>query len=216
MDDLQHNGLVLFQDDVYARFSADALKLLDFLRLKKADRVVELGSGTGVICVLGADVSGAAFTGVERQERLVALARKSAAYNRQDIRFVQADVRDAPDLLGRGTFTAAVTNPPFFTDGERSENASAALSRHADGGTLDEFLSAAFQLLDNGGRLFVVYPAAALAGLIVSLRAHRLEPKRLRFIVSAPGGEAVRVLAEAKKLGRAGLTVEPAVLMQEK
>jgi len=215
MDDLQHKGLMLFQDGDYARFSADALKLLGFLRLRKSDRVVELGSGTGVICVLGSDTTGAAFTGVEQQERLVALAQKSAAYNRQQIRFVHADVRDAPDLLGRGTFTAAVTNPPFFTSGERSENTSAAQARHAQNGTLALFLSAAFQLLDNGGRLFMIYPAAELAELICSLRVYRLEPKRLRFVAAAPEKEAARVLVEAKKLGKAGLVVEPTILMQD-
>lgn len=215
MDDLQHKGLMLFQDDDYARFSADALKLLGFLRLKKSDRVVELGSGTGVICVLGADTTGAAFTGVEQQERLVALAQKSAAYNRQQIRFVHADVRDAPDLLGHGAFTAVVTNPPFFTSGDRSENASAAQSRHAENDTLDVFLSVAFQLLDNGGRLFIIYPAAELAELICSLRAHRLEPKRLQFVAFASGKEATRILTEAKKLGKAGLTIEQTILMQD-
>jgi len=215
MDDLQHKGLILFQDDDYARFSADALKLLGFLRLKQSDRVVELGSGTGVICVLGADVTGAAFTGVERQERLVALAQKSAAYNRQQIHFVHADLRDAPDLLGRGAFTAAVANSPFFTSGERSENSSAAQSRHAENDTLDVFLSAAFHLLDNGGRLFMIYPASELTELICSLRAHRLEPKRLRFVAAAPEKEAARVLMEAKKLGKAGLVVEPTGLMQD-
>jgi tRNA1(Val) A37 N6-methylase TrmN6 len=214
MDDLQHNGLVLFQDGDYARFSADALLLLDFLRLKQNDRVVELGSGTGVICVLGKDIFGSEFTGVERQERLVALSQKSAAYNRQEIRFVQADVQNAPDLLGRGVFTAAVTNPPYFRTGDRSGNASAALSRHEGGGTLDVFLSAAFQMLDNGGTLFIVYPAAALTELICSLRAHRLEPKKLRFACSVPGGKVVRVLVAAKKLGNPGLIVEPTVPMQ--
>ena len=208
LDDLQHNGLMLYQDTDCARFSADALLLLRFLRLKKGERVVELGSGTGVICVLGTDVFGARFTGVERQARLVELSQKSAARNGQDIRFVNADVTEAPDLLGRGAFTAAVMNPPYFTSGEQSGNASAAFSRHAAQGALGAFLDAAFQLLDNGGRLFIIYPADELTELLCALRERRLEPKRMRFVCAKPGKEALRVLVEAKKLGRAGLVVE--------
>jgi len=214
MDDLQHNGLVLFQDTDYARFNADALLLLGFLRLNKRDSVVELGSGTGVVCMLGADVFGCSFTGVEPQQRLVELSQKSAAYNHQSIRFVCQTAAGAPDALGRGQFTAAVMNPPYYAEGDRSGNPSIALSRHAASGVLEEFLTAAFALLDNGGKLFLIYPASALCDLFVSLRAHRLEPKRLRFVSTEAGENASRVLVEAKKLGKPGLTVEPPTIFQ--
>jgi len=209
MDDLQHNGLVLFQDTAYACFNADALLLLGFLRLAKRDNAIELGSGTGVICVLGADNTGASFTGVEIQPRLVALSQKSAEANRQEIRFLCADVQDAPKLLGRGVFTAAIMNPPYFANGDKNGNASYAISRHEADSALTIFLSAAFQLLNNGGKLFMIYPADALNDLFAALREHRLEPKRIRFVYSKPESKAIRVLVEAKKLGKAGLIVEP-------
>jgi tRNA1(Val) A37 N6-methylase TrmN6 len=214
LDDLQHNGLMLFQDTDYARFNADALLLLGFLKLNKRDSVVELGSGTGVICVLGTDVFGCAFTGVEPQLKLVELSQKSAAYNHQQIRFVCQTAAGAPELLGRGQFSAVVMNPPYFAEGDRSGNPSVALSRHAASGVLEEFLSAAFALLDNGGKLFVIYPATALCDLFTALRVHRLEPKRMRFVSAEPGENASRVLVEAKKLGRPGLIAEPLMLMQ--
>lgn len=214
MDDLQHNGLMLFQDTEYARFNADALLLLGFLRLNKRDNVVELGSGTGVVCVLGTDVFGCSFTGVEPQQRLVELARKSADYNHQQIRFVCQTASGAPELLGRGQYSTVVMNPPYFAEGDRSGNPSVALSRHAASGVLEEFFSAAFALLDNGGKLFVIYPATALSDLFAALRAHRLEPKRMRFVSAEPGENAFRVLVEAKKHGKPGLIVEPQALMQ--
>ncbi len=215
LDDLQHRGLMLYQDTDYACFNADALLLCGFLRLTKKDRVVELGSGTGVICVLGADNTGARFCGVERQERLVELANKSAALNRQEIRFVCEDVFKAPELLGHGAFTAAVTNPPYFTNGEQSENPSRSAARHDAGDTLNLFLKSAFLLLKNGGKLFLIYPADALAPLLSALRAERFEPKRMKFVYAKNGENALRVLVEAKKLGRPGLIVEPPVYLKE-
>ena len=209
LDDLQHNGLMLYQDTQLERFNADALWLCAFLRVGERDTVVELGSGSGVVCVLGADNTGARFTGVERQERLVALAQKSAQYNHQEIRFLCADVAEAPALLGHGAFTAAVMNPPYFTSGEQSENTSRSITRHDAGHTLFSFLSSAFQLLKNGGKLFVIYPANALAELFAALQRTRLEPKRIRFVYSKAGENALRVLVEAKKDGKPGLVVEP-------
>ncbi len=213
LDDLQHKGLMLYQDTDCARFNADALLLTGFLRLSPKDEAVELGSGTGVICVLGADNTGARFTGVERQSRLVELSQKSAAYNGQDIRFLCADIKEAPDLLRRGAFTAAVTNPPYFISGDVNKNASSGAARHGAEGTLRVFLKAAFLLLKNGGRLFLIYPANALSTLLLTLKEERLEPKRIRLAYAKEGGCALRVLLEAKKHGRPGLTVEPPLLM---
>ena len=215
IDDLQYEGLILYQDTDYARFGADALKLCAFMRLTKKDRVVELGSGTGVICVLGARRTGAHFTGVERQARLVELSQKSAEQNKQEIRFLEADVSDAPVILGRGAFTAAVTNPPYFLSGEVNANPSYAVARHDAANVLDAFLRSAFQLLKNGGNLFLIYPADALSELLAALRGHRLEPKRLRFLYTKRDTAAQRVLVEAKKLAKPGLKVEPPDWLQE-
>ena len=209
LDDLQHNGLMLYQDTDYERFNADALWLCAFFRASAADRVVELGSGSGVICVLGTDNTGARFTGVERQERLVALAQKSAAYNKQDIRFVCADAADAPALLGHGAFSVAVMNPPYFTSGERSESTARSLARHDAGDTLNVFLSSAFALLKNGGKLFLIYPADALPELMRALEQARFAPKRMKLVYGKAGGNALRVLIEAKKDGKSGLIIEP-------
>jgi tRNA1Val (adenine37-N6)-methyltransferase len=214
LDDLQHKGLMLYQDTDYERFNADALWLCAFLRLRASDTVVELGSGTGVICVLGQDNTKASFTGIERQEKLVELAQKSAAYNRQEIRFVCADVAAAPDLLGRGAFSAAVMNPPYFTSGEKSDSVSRSLSRHDGGDSLTDFLGAAFALLKNGGKLFVIYPASALGELFSALALARFEPKRMKLVYTRPDEPALRVLIEAKKLGKTGLVVEPPMFAQ--
>lgn len=214
LDDLQHKGLMLYQDTDYARFNADALWLCSFLRLSARDTVVELGSGTGVICVLGADNTGARFTGVERQEKLVELAQKSAAHNRQEIRFVRADVASAPEILGRGAFSAAVMNPPYFTSGEKSDSVSRSLSRHDGGDSLAGFLGAAFALLKNGGKLLVIYPASALSELFSALSLARFEPKRMKLVYTKPDEPALRVLIEAKKLGKAGLVIEPPMFVQ--
>ena len=76
-------------------------------------------------------------------------------------------------------------------------------------------MTAAFQLLNNGGKLFLIDSAEALADLLSALRAHRFEPKRMRFLYSKMDAPACRVLVEAKKLGRPGLLIEPPERMQE-
>ncbi len=137
-------------------------------------------------------------------------------YNRQKIRFVCADCGAGAGAAGPGRVYGRGHEPSvFYERRQKQQPLDRALSRHEAEKALDSFLAAAFQLLDNGGRLFLIYPAAALCDLFSALRKNRLEPKRLRFVYTKPGNDAARVLVEAKKLGRAGLMVEPAVWMQD-
>ena len=85
VDDLQFQGLRLVQDTELPRFTADSVLLANFLRLRPNDRAIDLGSGTGVLSLLGAAKTGAAFTGVELREELTALSKESAALNGQEI-----------------------------------------------------------------------------------------------------------------------------------
>lgn len=213
-DDLEYNGLFLLQDTEKPCFTEDAVFLCNFLRAGTKDRVADLGAGTGLLSVLGQGKTGAAFTGIEKQEALCRLARRSAERNGQDIPFFCMDVRDAPAAFGRETFTAAVCNPPYFSSGSESPDASRALARHGDGGALEPFVDAAFQLLKNGGAFFIVWPAARLAEAILALCAARLEPKRIQLVQKHALAAPHLALIQCKKLAKPGISWEPPLILR--
>ena len=95
---------------------------------------------------------------------------------------------------------------------QRPDGARAA-ARHDAGGTLETMLRAAFLLLKNGGRLFLCYPARELVSIVCALRAHRLEPKRLRLVAQTDAHPPYLALLEAKKDARPGVAVEPALFL---
>ena len=82
-------------------------------------------------------------------------------------------------------------------------------------GNLPEINDAVEVPLKNGGKLFVIYPASALSALFFALQQARFEPKRMRLVYSKAGGNALRVLIEAKKDGKPGLVIEPALIAEE-
>lgn len=208
LDDLQYQDLMLYQDTELGCFSEDAVLLSNFLRLNAKDKAVDLGSGNGIIAILGQAKTGASFTGVEQQPEQCALARQSALRNKQAISFYCMDVQQAPESLGFGTFTAATANPPYFADKGSCLDAARAMARHQEKNTLGIFFHAAFQLLKNGGKLFVCYPADQLVDLMTALRLERLEPKRIKLVLPDASGVPQRVLIEAKKDGKPGLRWE--------
>ncbi len=205
IDDLQFQGLHIIQDDETACFTEDAVLLANYLRLRPTDTAVDLGCGNGILCILGAGKTGAGFTGVDKQARLVSLARRSAAMNGQTIPFYEMDVQCAPAFFGHGAFTAAVMNPPYFGLGEAGRNRSRALARHGNADTPAIFLTAAFLLLKNGGRLFLCWPVEGLTDILSALRKARLEPKRMTL--TGVKNKPRLALIEAKKLGKGGLTL---------
>lgn len=208
-DDLQYEGLRLYQDTALDCMSEDAVLLANYIKGSAKDRIVELGAGNGAVSILAAAKTGARFTGVELQPRQCALARRSAAENGQAIDFLCMDVADAPARLGHGTFCAAVMNPPYFSAGDESENVSRAKARHGGDAALDTFLASAFLLLKNGGRLYMIYPASRLDTLLFALAAHRFAAKRLRIAACDAARAPARILVEARKDGRPGLVWDP-------
>ncbi len=75
--------------------------------------VCDLGSGTGLLAI-GATLLGAKIvTGVEIDQKAVAVANKNATLLNVDINFIVADVNDATLKEHIGTFDTVIMNPPF-------------------------------------------------------------------------------------------------------
>ena len=203
----------IFQDSARGCFTEDPIALVHFARIGEKDTVLDLGTGNGVMCLYAMARYGGAYTGIDIDEAQIALARRSAERNGQTIRFLTLRAEDAPDVLGHGTFSRILMNPPYFTTGELGPRA---IARHADDSLLSDWCRAAFLLLKNGGTLSLCYPAEQLAALFRALDKNRLAPKRMELLLQ--GSRARLALIEAKKLGGDGLilTVTPQKRSQEK
>lgn len=196
----------IWQDPALGAFTEDAVLLTHFARLKPEDRVLDIGTGCGILSVYGNALYGASFTGLDTNAGLIALASDSAKKNGQQLSFLVMDAADAPQQFPHGSFTACVCNPPYFTCGDRSPIRARADARHAGQEQLSVFLRTAFLLLQNGGRMFLCYPIEGLADVVCALRDNRIEPKRLRVVKS--GDRPRLLLMEAKKLAKPGLRME--------
>jgi len=210
-DDLQYEGLYLYQDDTLPCFSADSVQLVHFFRLKPTDRVLDIGCGTGILSILGEGYTGASFTGIDIDGRLTALAERSAKENGQEIAFHTMDFHDAVAAFGHGSFSAVVCNPPYFTaagsetdmDGPRHR------ARHMERGELKVLAKVMFDLLKNRGKAYVCYPVAGLATITHELTAARLTVKRMRLVGNDPSRAPALALLEARKDGGEGMVMEP-------
>ena len=218
LDILNDQGLRILQKPGAFRFGTDSVLLADFAPVKPNDRVVDLGTGTGILPILMASrVPGAQFDALEIQPDMADMAARSVALNRMEDRIhVHAcDLRRAEERFGHGKFTLAVCNPPYgkAKGTIQSQSEAKRLARHEAECTIEEIASAAGRLLKVGGRLAVIFPAPRLLELMCALRKCHLEPKRLRTIHALPGRAPKFVLLDAVKGGGSQLHwMEPLVL----
>jgi tRNA1(Val) A37 N6-methylase TrmN6 len=196
------------------RFSIDAVLLADFVRPLVGKKVLELGTGCGVVSLLLAHhCPDAAFVGVEIQAALAGLATENAAINgfsgRVEIR--REDLRTIRSTAGESLFDLVVVNPPYHRarSGRTNPDRQRALARHELLATLDDVVASAGRMLEKGGRFAMIYPAERLVDLIAAMRAKDIEPKHLRMVHSRLSEKARLVLAEGRKGGRPGLVTAP-------
>ena len=187
--------------------STDSMVLADFVRLPKNAPVLDLGSGCGTLgLLLCARDPGCTVTGIELDEAAHAAALENIERNRlaERLHSICGDLREIP--IAPGSFRVCVSNPPYFSGGERhSRNPDA---RREDTCPPEALFAAASKALCFGGDFFLVHKPERLAQLCFEAASHGLEPKRLRLVRHRPDAPVSLILLSCRKGGRPGMQME--------
>ena len=221
IDDLQRNGYKIIQNPERFCFGMDAVLLSDFANAKKGEKVLDLGTGTGIIPILmEAKTEGEHFTALEIQEESADMARRSVMYNHLEdkIEIVTGDIKDASKIFGASSFHVITTNPPYMigNHGENSPKEAKAIARHEVLCNLDDIIRESARLLVPGGHFYMVHRPFRLAEIISKMVEYKIEPKRMRLVHPFADKEPNMVLIEGLRGGKSRMTVEkPLVVYKE-
>ncbi len=157
VDDLQIDGLKIIQNPKGFCFGIDAVLVSNFARVKKGSRVVDLGTGTGIIPLLvSAKSAQSKISAFEIQEDVADMARRSVVMNGLEdrIEIIEDNIINALDHLGKHTVDVVISNPPYMASGVGEVNPSdyKAISRHEIHCTLEDIISTASALLRGSGQ----------------------------------------------------------------
>lgn len=202
IDDLERNGYGIIQRKDGFCFGMDAVLLSGFVQVKLGEKVLDLGTGTGIIPILlEAKTAGRHFTGLEIQEEIVDMAKRSVRLNQleEKICIVQGDIKEAGALFSRASFDVVTSNPPYIQSagGLKNPGEVKAISRHEILCTLEDVVREAGKLVRPGGRFYLVHRPQRLIEIISVMKRYALEPKRLKFVHPFLNREANMVLIEA-------------------
>lgn len=218
IDDLQRNGLRIIQKTDGFCFGMDAVLLSGFAWAKAGERVLDLGTGTGIIpLLLSAKTEGEHFTGLEIQTEIAEMAGRSVALNNleEKIDIVDGDIKEASRIFGAASFDVVTTNPPYMNDAHGLKNPTEvkAISRHEVLCTLEDVVREGAKVLKPGGRMYMVHRPHRLIEILGTMKAYRMEPKRMKFVHPFKDKEANMVLIEAVRGGGAWMKVEAPVIV---
>lgn len=220
LDDLQRNGFKIIQDPEKFCFGMDAVLLSGFATAPEGGRVLDLGTGTGIIPILmAAKTRARELVGLEIQAESADMANRSVLFNdlQTRVKIVQGDIKEAGNLFDAASFDVVTSNPPYMIGGHglRNPDAPKAIARHEIMCDLEDVVKAAAKCLKSGGKFYMVHRPFRLAEIMVIMHDYKLEPKRMQLVYPFVDKEPSMVLIEGVRGGKSRITVEKPLIIYE-
>ena len=221
IDDLQFKGLKIIQNPGHFCFGLDAVLLARFSSPKDNDKIIDLGTGTGIIPIMVSGLCKSEYTvGIDIQECMCEMAEKSVKMNKlQDrIQILQADLCRLDEFFKPKSFSLVISNPPYIKSGSGivNEYSQKAISRHEVMCRLDDVMRAAGYLLKENGRFSVVNKPERTAECFDLMRKYGIEPKKVQLVYPKADKPPSAVLIEGVKGAKEGLRfMRPIIVMNE-
>lgn len=222
LEDLQISNLRLIQKKDGFRFGIDAVLLSDFAKDIKAEKMLDMCTGSGIVPVLmSAKTNIPEIFGIEIQEEIFDAAKRTLELNGLSgrIHLECGNIKKGAEIYGKRQFGLITCNPPYMPAGSAVKNEldTKIIARHEVLCTLEDVISSAGVLLKQQGHLVLVHKPTRLADIICLMREREIEPKRIRFIHKQAETEPSLVLVDgAYKGGRELRIMPPLYLYDEK
>ena len=208
LDDLNRNGYRIIQDPARFCFGMDAVLLSGWAGAKPGDKVLDLGTGTGIIPIL------------EIQHESADMAARSVKLNGLEDRIdiVEGDLKEASGIFGPAAFDVVTSNPPYMIDshGLTNPDMPKAIARHEILCSLEDVVREAAASLKSGGHFYLVHRPFRLVEIFQVMTRFSLEPKRMKLVYPYVDREPNMVLIEGIRGAKSRITVEKPLIVYER
>lgn len=180
------------------KVGTDGVTLGAVAEVENARRVLDIGCGTGLLCLMTAQRNQTAeIVGIDIDEDAVRGATQNCEASKWADRIsivgksLQEFLKTAPS-----TFDKIITNPPYFEDSLKAPKASRTLARHTDSLPFSELASSASTLLSEDGSLSIILPTDAHEKFEKIAEEYGLYLRKKTLVYPKPGAEVKRVVGE--------------------
>ncbi len=164
------------QDRCAMKISTDAVLLGSLVQSDRPKRILDIGTGTGIIALMLAQrFPLARLTAVELDPDAAIQAKENFEESPFSERLAVLQGR-FQDFQAEERFDLLVSNPPFFSDHLPTSNPKRQQALHTDSLSFEELLQKASQLLAPFGSFWVILPPRQMQDFIQCATAHGLFP----------------------------------------
>lgn len=209
------SNLKIIQNNEYFKMSLDSILLPRFLTIpKNTNRILDLGTGNAPIPLYLSKLTSAKIIGVEVQKEIFDLAVRTIQLNelQEQIEIKLVDIKVCDSIFESNSFDIITCNPPYFkvtSNKMLNTNPVKMIARHELLVNLDDICRISKKLLKNNGILCIVHRSSRLVDILLTMRQHGIEPKKIRLVYTKKDGNSIISLIEGKKNGNEGLKIEP-------
>jgi Predicted O-methyltransferase len=195
------------------RFNIDSLLLVDFLNIKSSGKIIDIGTGSGIIPILiSLKYKNLKLYALEVQEDLFDIAKRNFQINNVHVQIALGNVKDVKKIYNHQYFDYVVINPPYFKEGNY-KNIQEKIARSEALAKLEDFIYGSWYLLKNKGKLYLINITERFSETVSLLKKYNLQPKRYRFIHPSINEKATHFLVEASKNAKEGGEIVEAPLI---
>ncbi len=200
-------------------YGTDAIFISDFSKPK--GRVVDLGTGTGIIPLrIANNPQVDKIYGIEIQDQVAKLAQENIQMNKLEdkIEILNMDLKNLGQVFAKSSIDTVITNPPYMKAGGALINSQEnfALSRHEIACRLEDILSISSYLLKPLGKFYLVHRPDRLVDIIYNMRKYKIEAKYIRLVQARVNQKPNLVLIEGVREGKPDLKFhDPLIVYNE-
>lgn len=212
----------IIQRNDFQNFTLDSVLISDFVKInRKSKKILEIGTGCGIMSIILAKRSKALITAIEIEKTMSEVAERNVINNEvnNQIKIVNDDIKNYKNLFKRDEFDIVVTNPPYFEFTgditQINELTQIAKARHNIDLTLEDIISCSSYLLKNGGSFNMVFRSNRLVEVSVLMKKYNIEPKRIKNVFTKFGENSKMTLIEGIKDGKSGFIIENPIFVYD-
>ncbi len=196
----QFKQFLVIQEKAAMKVGTDGVLLGAWVNVQNEQKILDIGTGTGVIALMMAQRTLAKITGIEIEKNAAEEATQNCSKSKWAERISIQNISFQEFIKnGNDNFDLIISNPPFFVNDQKSKNSNLAIAKHSDLLPFDILLTYSKKLLKDEGRLALILPVIQANALIKKAKVIGLHLFRLTEVKPTSEKETNRYLMEFSK-----------------
>lgn len=180
------------------KVGTDGVLLGAWTDISESKRILDIGTGSGLIALMLAQRCEASITGIDIDKDATTQAQINFEASPWSNR-IEAIHTDLCNFNPSCSYDTIVSNPPFFADSLKGPDFQRNAARHNDTLTLTDLMKKVSLILRPEGKFSIVYPFEQNSQIKQTAQMYGLYPSRHTSVVTRPGLPPKRSLFEFRK-----------------